>query len=218
MPAREYVDTVRQLSDAGYRTSSAKLYNQPPGRKPVDGLEVVDGFYCPILLDNDTPCPMACVSKRTLIRHFSDHPIRPKPDPSACNSHVQTLFHRGGLQCYYSVEPSLSDLDPSFGAAYAYAVEAFNSLPKVKIPNPDHDKDRSSIHWFTRWPELLKDYIVEKESSDFLRSLISFPDPSSDPDWLLILRDHGCRWWNDAEAAHINCSDRASIMLKSHQQ
>ena len=210
----------KSLVSIGYRTSKAEKYHQAPGQKPVDGLEVLPGFCCPLQNDDGTQCARAFRAEGTFTRHLSDHPKSPgkKPDASSCSSYVQTLFNQGGLQKFFCVDPSLSNVDPSANYAYTYAVGMLESLPKPDIPIPDNDKDRASIHWFTRWPELLQPYIADRSSISFLQSLVSFPEPGSDPEWLAKLLDHGSRWWKDAEDAHINCSFRASVMLKSHEQ
>jgi hypothetical protein len=218
MPSKDYTKASQRLSSLGYRISKDEKYHQPPGRKPVDGLEVLRGFLCPLQCEDGTSCHRVFLSPRTFSRHVSDHHIRPKPEAESCVSNAQTLFSQGGLQLYFSVDPSLSNMDASSASVYASAVKMFESLPKAKIPAPNNDKDRASIDWFTRWPELLQDYVGDQESMHFLKSLVSFPESGSDPDWLVKLCDHGTRWWNDAEAAHINCTDRASIMLKSHQR
>lgn len=217
LSSEEQSRVLQQLSLAGYRTSKIEKYHQPPAQKPVDGLEVLSGFRCPLQNKDGTLCEKAFLAQSTFTRHLSDHPGRSKLDPSSCTSYIQTLFTQGNLQCYFSVDPSLSDLDPSTTSAYAYAIKLLGTLPKAQIPAPDHDKDRASIHWFTRWPELLKPYANDKGSLILLQSLVSFPEPGSDPDWLVKLWDHGCRWWNDVESAHASCSYRASTMLKSHQ-
>ena len=208
------------LTSAGYRTSKAEKYHQVPNQKPVNGLEVLRGFACPLENDGGIKCTRAFIAQSTFSRHLSDHPEPrgSKPDPSSCVSYLQTLFSQGGLQNYFSVEPSLSLANPSSTYSYEYAVKMLESLPKPDIPISNHDKDRASIHWFTRWPELLQPYIVDGRSIRSLQSLVSFPDPKSDPEWLLKLLDHGSRWWKDAEDAHINCSFKASVMLKSHEQ
>jgi hypothetical protein len=220
LPAEEHIRTLQLLSEAGYRDSSAEKYSQLPGQKPVDGLEVLNGYLCPAMKEDGIPCSTSFLGRATFIRHISEHNLQPKPNPSACASYVQTLFRQGGSQRYFSVDPSLSNLDPSSASAYAHVLRTLESLPEAQIPASHNDKDRASIHWFTRWPELLKNYTADKESVDLLRSLVSFPEPGSDPKlrWLLKLWDHGCRWWDDAEAAHVNCSHRASTMLKSHQR
>lgn len=209
---------VDPLRDSGYRTSTGERYHQAPGQKPVDGLEVLSGFSCPLLNDQGSRCSWASGAESSLTRHLSDHqPQENKPKASSCVSHVQTLFTKGGLKRYFSVDPSLSNLDPSSTSAYAYAVEMLGNLPKPEIPIPENDKDRASIHWFTRWPQLLGPYITDRESIDHLQSLVAFPG-NSDPDWLTKLLDHGSRWWKDTEASHISCPERVSIMLKSHQR
>lgn len=218
LSSEEHAQVVQRLSDIGYRTSKAEKYHQPPAQKPVDGLEVLNGFRCPFRNKDGSQCGKAILAESSFIRHLSDHPGHPKPDPSSCTSYIQTLFSQGNLHNFFSVDPSLSNLDPSTASAYAYAVKMLETLPKAQIPASEHDKDRASIHWFTRWPDLLKPYTTDRESLGLLQSLVSFPEPGRDPDWLVKLRDHGCRWWNDAESAHASCSYRASTMLKSHQR
>lgn len=217
LSSAEHSQAVQELSSLGYRVSNGEKYRQPPGQKPVDGLEVLSGYCCPLLKDG-IRCSRAFLAQSTFVRHLSDHSDHLKPKPLSCISDVQTLFSQGGLQHYFSVNRSLSNLDPSSTSAYAYAVKMLESLPKAQIPISDHDKDRASIHWFTRWPELLKPYMPDRRSQESLQSLVSFPEPGSDPDWLMRLRDHGCRWWKIAELAHAKCSYRASVMLKSHQR
>jgi hypothetical protein len=218
LPSEECTRVVRNLSKEGYRTSQAEKYHQPPGQKPVDGLEVLTGFTCPLLNRDGSQCSRAFLSSSTFARHLSDHPDLPKPVASNCMSEVQTVFEQGNLQRYFSVDSSLSDLDPSADSAYAYAVRMLPELPKPHIPASNHDKDRASIHWFTRWPELLQRYVTDRDSLAFFKSLVSFPVPDVDPDWLIKLQDHGCRWWSDAELAHTRCSYRASVMLRSHEK
>jgi len=218
LPSEEYAQVLKHLSDVGYRSSDSERYRQSPGQKPVDGLEVLSGFRCPLQDRDGSPCPMAFLAQSTLVRHLSDHTDSTKPKPHLCVSDVQTLFNQRNLRCYFSVDRSLSTIDPSSASAYAYAIQMLESLPKANIPTSDHDKDRASIHWFTRWPELLQPYITDRRGQDFLHSLVSFPEASSDPDWMMKLRDHGSRWWDAAELAHIKCSYRASVMLKSHQR
>lgn len=216
--SQEQAEVIEGLTS--YRTSKAEKYDQAPGGRPVDGLEVIQGFRCPLLNADGHECSKAFVAESTFVRHLSSHPDPKdsKPHPASCASDIQTLFSQGGKQRYFSVDPTLSNLDPLSTSAHAYAVKKLPSLPKPNIPTPEHDNDRASIHWFTRWPELLKPYTTGATSITFLQSLVSFPDPASDPEWLIKLRDHGCRWWKVAEAAHIGCSHRASVMLKSHQE
>ena len=208
------------LVNVGFRTSKAEKYYQTPSQKPVDGLEVRSGFLCPLRNEDDSPCAQAFLAQSTFSRHLSSHsePLGSKPPPLSCVSHVQTLFSQGGLQKYFSVDPSLSNVDPSSSSAYTYAVKMLESLPKPDIPLSDHDKDRASIDWFTRWPQLLQPYITGRTSILHFQSLVSFPEPGIDPDWLVKLLDHGSRWWKDAEEAHVNCSFRSSVMLKCHKQ
>lgn len=218
LPSEGSAQIIERLSNAGYRSSDSERYRQPPGQKPIDGLEVLSGFRCPLLKEDGSRCPMAFLAQSTFTRHLSDHPNRKKTKPQLCVSDVQTLFSPRALQCYFSVDRSLSTIDPSSASAYAYAVQMLESLPKANIPPSDHDKDRASIHWFTRWPELLKPYMADRRDQTFLHSLVSFPETGSDPDWSMKLREHGCRWWDAAEHAHIKCSHRASVILKSHQR
>jgi hypothetical protein len=218
LPSTEHARMVQDLSAAGYRLSKAEKYRQAPGQKPVDGLEVLSGFLCPLLKKDGTLCAMSFLAESTFTRHLSDHPDRPKPQPPSCASDVQTLFTQGGLQHYFSVDRSLSNLDPSSASAYISAIEMLKNLPMAPAPASDHDKDRASVHWFTRWPELLKPYITDRSDQAFLQSLVSFPESSTNPGWLTKLRDHGCRWWEAAESEHAKCSFRASATLKSHEQ
>lgn len=218
LPSEEHTGVVQRLSDAGYRTSKFEKYHQPPAQKPVDGLEVLNGFRCPFEDEDGSRCSKAFLAPSTFNRHLSDHPNRPKLDPSSCIASVQTLFTQGNLHRYFSVDPSLSNLDPSSTTAYAFAIKMLETMPKAQIAVSDHDKDRASIHWYTRWPDLLKPYFHDNESMNFLRSLVAFPEPRSDPEWLMKILDHGRRWWKDAEDAHTRCSYRASVMLKSHKQ
>lgn len=208
---------VEQLRSAGYRTSKDEKYHQPAGQKPVNGLEVLSGFCCPLLVEDGTRCSKGFQARSTFIRHLGEH-RGDKPDPSSCVSDIQTLFNQGGLQKYFAVNPSLSNMDPSSVTAYAYAIKMLENIPEADIPIPDHDKDRATIDWFTRWPELLKPYAVDSKGMDSLRSLVDFPGPETDPVWLTKLRDHGTRWWRDAETAHFSCSYRASVMLRCHQK
>ena len=215
----EHDQLVQHLSASGYRLSNAgEKYHQTPGQKPVDGLEVLSGFLCPLQNKDGTQCSMSFAAESTFARHLSSHSGCEKPRPSACVSDIQTLFAQGGLQCYFSVNPSLSNLDPSSASAYVSAVEMLKNLPPAPVSTSDHDKDRASVHWFTRWPELLKPYINNRSDQMFLQSLVSFPESGAGPVWLPKLRDHGCRWWGAAESEHIKCSFRASATLKSHQQ
>lgn len=223
-PGRSRVSSGRQgevtetLCNLGYRTSTDERYYQPPHRKPVDGLEVLQGYLCPFTNNDGSQCHRAFFGQKTFTRHLSDHPGT-KPEVLSCTCYVQTAFSQGrGLQRYFAVEPSLSHPDPSPSSAYAYAVKMFHSLPQPTMPEPDNDKDRASIHWFTRWPELLEPYISNKETIGSLKSLVSFPEPDSDPDWLMKLLDHGRLWWKKAEGSHTGCSFDASVMLRSHQQ
>lgn len=215
LSTEEHAQVIQDLSGAGYRSSTSEKYHQLPGQKPVGGLEVLDGYRCPL---NGGGCSEAFLAESTFVRHLSSHNHHLRPQPRACASGVQTLFRQGGLQRYFCVDRSLSNLDPSSASAYAYAVKMVNSLPRANIVTSDHDKDRASIHWFTRWPELLQPYITNGRSQSSIQALVAFPEPGSDPDWLIKIRDHGCRWWDVAELAHIKCSYRASVMLKSHQQ
>lgn len=211
-------EVMETLRNDGYRTSKDGRYCQPLHQKPIDGLEVLKGYLCPLTNGDGSPCHRAFLKQTTFTRHLSDHPGS-KPGVSSCASYVQTIFSQGGaLQSYFAVDPSLSRPDPSPASAYAYAVKMFHGLPQPTIPESDNDKDRASIHWFTRWPELLEPYISGRDSVSFLQSLVSFPESGSNPDWLTKLPDHGCRWWGKAEAAHSSCSWNASVMLKSHQQ
>lgn len=221
LSSSEAAAVVDELTKMGYRTSLVEAYHQLPGQKPVDGLEVLEGFLCRLPNNDGSECRKVFEKQSTFVRHLSDHtglPRGSKPNPSLCTSYVQTLFRQGGLRHYFSVDPSLSKLDPSAASAYAHAVQLQESLPKAQIPVSDHDKDQASIHWFTRWPELLKLYISDSANVAYLRSLVSFPDPASDPEWLTRLQDHGSWWWKKAEAAHISCSFCASIMLKCHDR
>lgn len=208
------------LTAQGYRTSKSAKHHQPPGQKPIDGLEVLEGFRCPLPSDDGSECFKAFIGLSTFTRHLSSHatPRGGKPDVSLCTAFVQSLFTQGGLQNYFSVDPSLSNPDPSPTSTYAYAVEMFSKLPKAEIPASNHDKDHASINWFTRWPELLKPYLTDHKSIDFLLSLVLFPDPTSDPQWLVKLCHHGRHWWREAEAAHVNCTFRTSVLLKSHEK
>jgi Orsellinic acid/F9775 biosynthesis cluster protein D len=214
----EHTRIVQQLVSMCFRTSDTETYVQPPGRKPVDGLEVLSGFCCPLSKKDGTKCLEAFRSKSTFERHLSIHCHRRKPSISSCVSDVQTLFNQGGLQCYFSVDHSLSDLDPSSDSAYAHAVQMLGDLPKAHIPLPKHDKDRASIHWMTRWPEMLQPYIKDKKSQTSIQSLILFPEAGLDPDWLVRVREHGRRWWDAAERDHVNCSHRVSTMLRCHKE
>lgn len=217
LPAKDS-PIVERLSAIGYRFSSDDRYRQAPGQKPVDGLEVSSGFYCPLKNHDGTWCNASFPAESTFARHLSGHPGLEKPRPRSCVSDIQTLFAQGGLQLYFPVDRSLSNLDPSSASAYISAVEMLKNLPTPPLPPSNHDKDRASVHWLTRWPELLKPYTANRDDQMFLQSLVSFPESGTDPGWLIRLRDHGRRWWEAAEFQHANCSFRASETLKSHQQ
>ena len=200
------------------KTSSSPKYIQPPGQKPVDGLEVLQGYLCPLSNSDDMCCSKAFLATSSFIRHLSGHIVRQKPDPASCTSSVQTLFAQGGLQMYFSVDVSLSMPDPPLSSVYTDVLPLLRSLPAPRIQVANNDKERASIHWFTRWPELLGPYCEDDDRVHMLQSLVSFPDSGVDPDWLVRVKDHGCRWWTKAESAHVSCSYRASVMLKSHQE
>lgn len=202
----------------GLRSSTSNKYTQPPGQKPVDGLEVLQGYACPLHNPDGTPCSKAFPATSSFVRHLSNHTFYPKPHPPSCTSSIQTLFAQGGLQSYFPVDVSLSQPDPPSNSVYVEALHLLQNLSAPQIPAPDNDKERASIHWFTRWPELLEPYCSNDAQVLELRSLVSFPQPDLDPDWLVKVRDHGCKWWVKAESAHANCSHRASVLLKSHQE
>jgi hypothetical protein len=132
LPSEEHNRVTQSLSELGYRTSQGEKYHQPPGQKPVDGLEVQNGFACPLPNHDGTRCSRVFLGDKTFARHLSDHPGRSKPSLPSCASEVQTLFSQGGLQLYFSVDSSLSDLDPSADSAYAYAVKILPQLPKPR--------------------------------------------------------------------------------------
>ena len=205
-------------SSTRLKTSSSAKYTQPPRQKPANGLEVLQGYLCPLSDSDGVCCSKAFLAMSSFVRHLSGHNVRPRPDPASCASPVQTLFAQGGLQMYFSVDVSLSMPDPPLSSVYTDVLPLLRSLPVPRIQVASNDKERASIHWFTRWPELLGPYCEEDERVCMLRSLVSFPDSGVDPDWLLKVKDHGCRWWAKAESAHVNCSYRASVLLKSHQE
>jgi hypothetical protein len=223
-PGRDAPSPTRQKeitddqSNHGLRSSSSDKYIQPAGQKPVDGLEVLQGYMCPMPDSHGITCSMAFPAKSSFLRHLSVHPIYPRPDPTSCTSSIQTLFAQGGLQAYFPVNVSLSQPDPPPNSAYVDALHLLHTLPAPQIPIPNNDKERASIHWFTRWPELLEPYCSDESKVLQFRSLVSFPHPGVDPDWLLTVQDHGSKWWVKAESAHVNCSHRASVLLKSHQE
>ena len=205
-------------SPTGLKTSTSPKYTQPPGQKPVDGLEVLQGYLCPLFDLDDVCCSKTFLASSSFVRHLSGHSVHPKPDPASCISSVQTLFAQGGLQMYFSVDVSLSMPDPPLSSVYTDVLPLLRSLPAPRIQVASNDKERASIHWFTRWPELLGSYCEDDGGVRMLRSLVSFPESGVDSDWLLKVKDHGCRWWAKAESAHVNCSYRASVLLKSHQE
>jgi len=211
-------EITQAYSDGSFRSSSSDKYTQPPGQKPVHGLEVLQGYACPVSNDDGTPCSKAFVATSSFLRHLSTHSAYPKPDHNSCTSCIQTLFAQGGLQMYFPVNVSLSQLDPSPKSAYVDALTLLQNLPTPHIPVPDNDKERASVHWYTRWPELLEPYCTNDAHVQELRSLVSFPQAGIDPDWLVGVQDHGSKWWVKAESAHANCSHRASALLKSHQE
>lgn len=203
----------------GLKTSASPRYIQPPNQKPVDGLEVLRGYMCPVVTGpNGEICCEAEKATSSFLRHLKSHPVHPKPDPASHKHPIQTLFAQGGLQMYFAVDISLSIPDPPLSSVYAEVLPLVRSIPAPRIQAANSDKERASIHWFTRWPDLLEPYCKDDEQVSLLRSLVSFPESGVDPDWLLEVQDHGCRWWTDAESAHANCSHRASVMLKSHQE
>lgn len=204
-------------SNGGLRSSASTKYSQPPNLKPVDGLEVLQGYKCPLFTADGSLCSMAFLAHSSFERHLTTHTTFPKPDPASCASSIQTLFAQGGLQNYYPVVPSLSLPDPPPNSAYVDALRLHENLPSPHIHVAENDKERASIHWFTRWPELFEPYCKDDAQVDALRSMISFPQTGADPDWLVRVQDHGCRWWIKAESAHSKCSYRASLILKSHQ-
>ena len=211
-------ESLQALMGRGLKSSTSQKYTQPPGQKPVDGLEVLNGYLCPLHDLDGARCSKAFFAISSFVRHLSSHPDHPKPDPTLCKSPIQTLFAQGSLQMYFAVEPSLSLPDPPLSSAYADALTLLHSLPVPQVKAADNDKERASIHWFTRWPELLEPYCKDDGQASMLRSLVSFPEERIDPEWLIRVQDHGCRWWTKAELAHVNCSYRASVLLKSHQE
>jgi hypothetical protein len=223
-PGREVPSVSKQreisqaLSDTGIKSSTSLKYTQAPGQKPVDGLQVLQGYTCPLYGSDGARCSQAFLATSTFLRHLSTHPVHPKPDPASCTSSIQTLFAMGGLQVYFPVETSLSAPDPPLSSVYTDVLPLLRSLPAPQIQVTNNDKERASIHWFTRWPELLEPYCKDEDQVHALRSLVSFPEPGDDPDWLVRVQDHGCRWWEKAESAHVSCSYRASVLLKSHQE
>lgn len=212
------VPEQNEISQGDLKTSTSPKYTQPPGQKPVDGLEVLQGYACPLYDPNGLHCSEAFLATSTFLRHFRSHPRHPKPDAASCASPIQTLFAQGGLQKYFPVDVSLSMPDPPLSAVYTDVLPLLRNLPDPEIQVTNNDKERASIHWFTRWPELLEPYCQDDSQVSMLQSLVSFPDSGVDPDWLVRAQDHGCRWWTKAESAHVNCSYRASVLLKSHQE
>lgn len=216
--ALEQIQLKDALSKDDIRSSQSDRYTQPAGQKPVDGLEVLPGYLCPLATAAGIPCSQAFHAPSSFGRHLSSHPVHPKPSETSCSSTIQTLFNRGGLQSYFSVDTSLSHPDPPKSSVYVDALKLLRTIPPAKIPVPDNDKDRASVHWFTRWPELMQPYCRDEAQVDALRSLVSFPKVGTDPDWLTRVQTHGSRWWIKAEFAHARCSYRASVLLKSHQE
>lgn len=223
-PGREAISKSLQeqlthtWSLGGFRLSTSDKYTQVAGQKPVDGLKVLQGYMCPVLMLDGAACCGAFLAASSFVRHLGTHLIHPRPDPTHCGSPIQTLFAQGGLQAYFPVDTSLSQPDPPPGSAYVEALNLLRALPDPQIPTPNNDKERESVHWFTRWPELLAPYCSSDAQVDVLRSLVSFPQAGKDPDWLIMVQDHGRRWWTMAESAHVKCSNRASVMLRSHKK
>ena len=213
--AKKQSDISQDALDTGLKTSTSPRYTQARDQKPVDGLEVLQGYLCPL---DDGRCSQAFVARSSFLCHLKTHHGHPKPDAALCKSPIQTLFAQGGLQKYFAVNESLSMPDPPLTSVYADVLPLLRSIPAPQIKVANNDKERASIHWFTRWPELLEPYCRDDGQVSALRSLASFPESGVDPDWLVRVQDHGCRWWNRAESAHINCSHRASVMLRSHEE
>jgi len=207
-------------SDHGFRSSKSEKYSQPPGQKPVDGIEVLRGFLCPESNPDGSTCSSAFHAESSFTRHLSTHPSQlsqRKPDPGSCTCYIQTLFAQGSLQRYFSVETSLSHADPPATSAYGDALKLLQDAPSPQIPPPKGDKERESIHWYTRWPELLASFCNSSDQVNRLRSLTSFPQEGTHPDWLVRVKDHGRNWWVKAESEHLACLPRTSRLLKSPQ-
>lgn len=209
---------VQDESNGQLRSRTSIKYTQPAGQKPLDGLEVLQGHMCPVLDLGGTVCSRAFRATSSFVRHLGTHFDHPPLDPALCVSPIQTLFSQGGLQMYFAVDTSLSQQDPPPNTAYADALKFLRSLPKPQIPIPKTDKERESVHWFTRWPELLEPYSKTDAQVKILQSLVSFPEAGRDPGWLLKVKDHGCKWWMKAELAHAKCTSRASSLLKSREK
>jgi len=215
---REQKEIKVAQSSGGFRTSKSEKYSQPPGGKPVDGIEVLQGFMCPESNPDGSTCSTAFRGESTFIRHLASHPtdpFHPKLDPGSFACYIQTVFVQGNLQSYFSVETSLSHPDPPPTSAYPDALKLLQDLPSPQIPPPKNDKERESIHWYTRWPELMEPFCHSPGQVVMLRSLTSFPQEGTHPDWLIRAKDHGREWWAKAESEHQNCTPRTSRLLKS---
>ena len=215
----EQAETISAQSNGGFMSSTSNKYIQPAGQKPVDGLQVLPGYMCPLGNLDGSTCSRAFVGLSTFTRHLSTHPKQnPTLNHASCASQVQTLFAQGGLQSYFAVDTSFCQPDPPPTLAYADALKLWKTLPGPQIPAPETDKERESVHWFTQWPELLKPYCNNDAQAGALRSLVSFPEAGKDPDWLVRVQDHGSRWWIKVESAHKRCTPRASGLLKSQKE
>ena len=212
--SRSEAEKLAELN-GGLRASTSERYTQPPGQKPLHGLEVLQGYVCPAIDSGGTVCSRAFLATSTFVRHLGTHHINPPVNPALCSSPVQTLFVQGNLQMYFAVDTTLSQPDPHPNLAYADALKLLRALPEPQIPTPKTDKDRESVHWFTRWPELMEPYCKTAAQVNKLRSLVAFPEARTDQAWLVRTRDHGCQWWDKAELAHAKCTSRASGLLKS---
>lgn len=211
--------TIKSLH-GDLRSSKSEKHSQPPGQKPVDGIEVLPGFVCPGSNPDGSTCSGAFPAESSFTRHLATHPSwfpHSKPDPGSCACYIQTLFTQGNLQSYFSVETSLSHPDPPRTSVYADGLKLLRDLPNPQIPAPNSDKERESIHWYTRWPELLATFCNNPDQVNMLRSLTLFPEEGTDQSWLVRVKDHGSKWWVKAELEHLACSDRASRLLKSPQ-
>jgi hypothetical protein len=224
-PGRDPISTLQKqeianlnLPNGGLRSSRSEKYIQAACQKPVDGLEVLGGYKCPVEDASGWFCSKAFLGKPSFVRHLGGHHLKVKQDPDSCAWEVQTLFSQGNLQVYFAVDSSFSQSDPPPSSAFAEAVTLFHTLPSAQITPPSNDKERESVHWFTHWPDLLEPYCKDDSQADALRALVSFPQADKDPDWLMGVQDHGRRWWTKAEIAHKGCTDRASILLKSHKE
>ena len=149
------------LSSYPFETLNA-VKQQPPGRALIPGIDIHDGFYCPVKLANGKQCSHVLLKHSSMVQHLKQHQTVNKPKPGQVHNYpcdCQTISK--SPRHYFMVTSRLPGAPENHPNVYtAFIQEELPNVPSKCTESLEslNREELPSLLRGTLWHEYIKDY------------------------------------------------------------